>query len=590
MSDNPRGLLVANNKDKSLSSASISGAGQWLRSVPGLQVLRDYRGNDLMPDTLSGLVICLVLIPSALAYAELAGSGPVGGIYAALAATVAAFLFSTSRHMNVGPDGGVALLAGVAIAPVVVDDPNKALIAGAWLALFTGIILIVAGKFRLGVVANFLSSPVLLGYLNGAALVIIVSQWGKLFGIDLEEDRFILRLIEWIEKIPETHLATLGVGVVVLILLVLAKRFISKLPPIVPVFFIALISGLLIDFEAIGVGEIGEIRDTKLQAVGWTLPLEDIAKLAVGALGLALLIFPEGVLLARAMADKHDYRVDPDRELVALGSCNVASGAVLGFSVGASQTRTLLNSATGGRTQVANLASALFLLVFLALAADLLIHVPKVAIAAILVFVGVGLVDVGGMRRVWGQDRQSGWITLATAGSVVFIGVLPGILIGTAFSIALLLAQLARPHDALLSRRSGSPGLHDIGDDDQAVSIPGLVAYRFYGPLFFANVGVFIDRLKGFIDDAPHPVRQVLIDASAMPSIDLTAVEKLRPFFQNLRDQGIELAIARVRHPLEQIRVGSELEPLFPEELAFDDVSAAVEAFESRMTTDGSGV
>jgi SulP family sulfate permease len=144
--------------------------------MPGLQVLRSYTRQDLGPDILSGLVICLVLIPSALAYAELAGSGPVGGIYAALAATAAYFLFASSRHMNVGPDGAVALLAGVVIMPLTGGDPAKGLIVGAWLAVFTGLILIAAGKLRLGVVASFLSTPVLLGYLNGAALVIIVSH------------------------------------------------------------------------------------------------------------------------------------------------------------------------------------------------------------------------------------------------------------------------------------------------------------------------------------------------------------------------------------------------------------------------------
>jgi len=559
------------------------------QSMPGLQVLRSYQAKNLAPDILAGLVICLVLIPSALAYAELAGSGPVGGIYTALAATVGYFLFSSSRHMNVGPDGAVALLAGVAIMPLTDGDPTMGLIAGAWLALFTGIILIVAAKLRLGVIANFLSTPVLLGYLNGAALVIIVSQWGKLFGIDLEQELFFSRLIEWFQKVPDTHIETLAVGACVIVLLFISKRLMPKLPPLVPVFFIALVCGYLINFDSMGVSVIGEIRDSIPDTVGLTLDLDDIATLAVGALGLSMLIFPEGVLLGRAMAEKHGYAIDPDRELVALGSANIASGAFLGFAVGGSQTRTLLNSATGGRTQVANLASAVFLVVFVVFALQWLVHLPKVAIAAILIYTGFGLIDLAGIRRIWAQHRQTAWIALTTMASVVVIGVLPGILIGTAFSIAILLSQLARPHDALLGRVPASKELHDIGDDDKAEGIPGLVVYRFYGPLIFANVNYFIERLQGFIDREKHPVRQVLIDASAMPTMDYTALEKLRPFLENLDAQGVELAVARAHLPLRELNLGSDLNHLFPEERTFSQISDAVAAFKARTGPSNEG-
>ena len=573
--------------EKPNSSDSISHTARLLQLMSGLQVLRSYDRKDLGPDVLAGLVICLVLIPSALAYAELAGSGPVAGIYAALAATVAYFLFASSRHMNVGPDGAVALLAGVAIMPLSGGDPAKSLIVGAWLAVFTGIILITAAKLRLGVVANFLSTPVLQGYLNGAALVIIVSQWGKLFGIDLEQELFFLRLVEWFQKVPETHLTTLTVGIIIIVLLYLARWLVPRVPPLVPVFFIALISGVLIDFDALGLSVIGEIRDRTPQAVGFTLNLDNIARLAMGALGLSMLIFPEGVLLGRAMAEKHGYEVNPDRELVALGAANIASGAFMGFTVGGSQTRTLLNSATGGRTQVANLASAVFLVGFLVLAAQWLIHLPKVAISAILIFTAFGLIDVAGVRRMLAQHRQSAWIALATTIAVVVIGVLPGILIGMAFSIAILLADIAHPHDALLGHRPGSTALHDVGDDEQAEGIPGLVVYRFYGPLIFANVGLFIERLQRFIDQQQVPVRQVVIDAGAMPSIDLTAVEKLRPFLQKLIDQGIEVAVARAPLPLRELKLASELDDLLPEEKSFPQVSDAVAAYLARKSRTG---
>ena len=527
---------------------------------------------------LAGLVICLVLIPSALAYAELAGFGPIAGIYSSIAATLAYFLFTSSRHMNVGPDGAVALMVGTAILPLTGGDPAMALIAGTWLAIFTGIILIMAARFKLGVVASFLSTPVLLGYLNGAALVIIISQWGKLFGVQLNQEGLVQRMIEWAEKIPATHLPTLGTGVVTLVLLVIFKRIIARLPPLVPVFFLALVCGLFVDFEVLGVQTIGAINDVAPTVMEFNFNLNDIASLAVGALGLSMLIFPEGILLSRAMAEKHDYDIDPDRELMALGAANLATGAVQGFAVGGSQTRTLLNSAVGGRTQMANLVSVVFLIVFLMFAVEALTSLPKVTIAAILIYTGFGLIDIAGVKNMWVQHRQTAWIAITTTAAVVFIGVLPGILLGTAFSIAILLSDLARPHDALLVRTPGSDELHDKGDDDQEEGIPGLVAYRFYGPLIFANVSYFMERLQGFIDQQQHPVRAVIIDARAIPSVDFTAMEKLRPFFQKLKDQGIELAIARIHLPLREVRLNVGMDPIFSEDKIFIRVSDAVRA------------
>ena len=566
------------NEETNQKPASMTRSGL-TRLLPGFGVVARYQKKDLGPDVLAGLVICLVLIPSALAYAELAGFGPMAGIYSAIAATLAYFLFTSSRHMNVGPDGAVALLVGTAILPVTGGDPAKAIIAGTWLAIFTGLILIIAARFRLGVVASFLSTPVLLGYLNGAALVIVISQWGKLFGVDLEQEGLVQRIIEWVDKVPDTHLPTLGVAGATLVLLVIFKRIITRLPPLVPVFFLALVSGLLVDFGAMGVETIGTISDIAPRAMAFTFELEDIATLAMGALGLSMLIFPEGILLSRAMAERHGYEINPDRELMALGAANLATGAVQGFSVGGSQTRTLVNSATGGRTQVANLASVVFLAGFLLLATEALTQLPKVTIAAILVYTGFGLIDIAGVKNIWGQHRQTAWIAITTTAAVVFIGVLPGILLGTAFSIAILLAELAQPHDALLVRKPGSDELHDLGDDDQTEDIPGLVVYRFYGPLIFANVGYFMERLQGFIDREEHPVHWVIIDARAIPSVDFTAAEKLRPFFQKLKDRGIELALARAHLPLREVRLNMGMEPIFSEDRQFVRVSDAVRAF-----------
>ena len=555
-----------------------------LKVLPGLQVLRTYDRQDFGHDALAGFAIVLVLIPSTLAYAQLAGTGPVGGIYSAIVGTLVYFLFASSRHMNVGPDGAVALLAGTVIFPLTEGDPEQGAIVGAWLALFTGVILIAAAILQLGTVASFLSAPVLVGYLNGAAFAIVVSQWGGLFGIDLVEDSFILRAIEWGQNVGKTHLPTLAVGTSVILLLVLFKRLTPKIPPLVPVFVAVLICGLLVDFQALGISTIGEIRHPAPQTVGLTFDLHDIATLAVGALGLSMLILPEGLLLAGAMAEKHRYKIMPDRELLALGASNIASGCFLGFTIGGSQTRTLLNSATGGRTQVANLVSAALLMAFLTLAAESIVRLPQVAIAGILVYTAFGLLEFKQIRHMFDVDRRSAWVAIATAFSVVFIGVLAGILLGTALSIAILLKQVARPEDALLGLRADSESLHDFGKDEGIRTIPGLVAYRFYGPLIFANVSFFIERLQGFIERHEGPVRMVLLDATAIPLVDFTAVEKLRPFMERLKQQNIDIAVSGARKPLRDSTLAFMLLELIPEENFFPRTSEALAVFRQRKS------
>ena len=229
---------------------------------------------------------------------------------------------------------------------------------------------------------------------------------------------------------------------------------------------------------------------------------------------------------------------------------------------------------------MANLASVVFLGAFLIFAGETLAQLPKVIIAAILTFTGFGLIDIAHVRRIWEEHRQTAWVAISTTAAVVFIGVLPGILLGTAFSIAILLSELARPNDALLVRKPGSDELHDMGDDNRDEDIPGLVVYRFYGPLIFANVSHFIERLQGFIDDPDQPVRRVVIDARAIPSVDYTAREKLRPFFKKLREQGLELAIARAHLPLREVTLRSGMEAIFTEDEIFVRVSDAVRDFQ----------
>jgi sulfate permease, SulP family len=522
------------------------------RAIPGIGMLRRYDRSQWRYDALAATVVAVVLIPSALAYADLAHCAPAAGIYASLAGMTAFALFTSSRHVIVGPDAAIALLVGAAIGPLVGSDPGKAVTLATVLAVLTAGVLFLMARLRLGIAADFLSSPALLGFMNGAAIVIVASQLGKLCGISLTEDNTLLRLWEWASRLGSYHRPTLLTGFVCIGILVVCRWLPWGVPGAVVVFAVALVAGRLIDFSQYGMQVIGKLDLRIPNPVRPGLQLAEAAPLFTSAIGIALLVFSEGVVLGRSVAGKRGYSIDPDRELVAFGAANLAAGLVGSFPVGSSQTRTLLNDGTGGRSQMVSLLATVVTAVLVLLLAPWLATMPSVAIAAILVVTGVTLVDLGVYRRLWRHHGYSTVVAVATTLGVVALGVLPGILLGIVLSLLGVLAQVVRPHDALLGRIEGSATMHDVGDDESAKTLPGLVVYRFYGPLIFANIRFFIERVEAFIAEEETRVRQVIVDARAIPSIDITATDELRDFVMRLRQRGIEFVVAKAHLPLRE--------------------------------------
>jgi SulP family sulfate permease len=532
----------------------------------------------------AGVVVTLVLIPSAIAYADLAKCPPISGLYAALGGMITFALLSSSRHVIVGPDAAIAIMVGAAIGPLSGGDPGQAVALSACLALLVAAILLLAAWLRLGAAADFLSSPVMLGFMNGAAVVIIASQLGKLSNISLMEDNTLLRIFEWLSRFRETHWQTLVLGLAAVVILSAIRLWYARLPGTIVIFALALVAGRIFDFAASGMQVIGTI-DTRIPIPAPPdLSFAEVPRLFVASLGMAFLIFPEGILLGRAMADRHGYDLNPDRELVALGAANLVTGLFRSFAVGGSQSRTLLNSATGGRTQMVSFAAAALLVAFLYFLATWISTLPTVAIAAILVFTGFTLIDVREYRKLRSLHRFSALVSLATSAAVIVLGVLPGILLGVFLSLLKLLSQIARPQDALLGRVQGSSTLHDIGDDEAAKTIPGLVVYRFYGPLVFANIRFFIERLEEFLLHEEATVRQVILDARAIPEIDVTAAEQLRVFVTRLHERGISFVVAKAHLPLRQAAVALGLQDWFSERAHFAQLPDAVAAFEKHQS------
>jgi SulP family sulfate permease len=553
-------------------------------ALPLLETLRGYRLAWLRGDSIAGLSACIVSIPSVIAYAELVHLPPITGLYAALAAAIGYALFSSSRHVIAGPDAAIGLLAGSAILPLSGGDPGRLVVLAAVLSILSGVVLLLAARLKLGVIADLLSRPVLIGYLNGASLVLIATQLGKMFGIKTEGEEFFQVVFTIIGKLPQTQVPTFVLGVLLVGLLVALALWLPRIPGALAVCAVAIAATFAFDLGSHGIALVGAVPSgvpqLSIPAFSWA----DVAALAPAAVAIAFLAFSDGILLAQTFAEKNGYEVSPNRELVALGSANILAGFWQGFPVSASQSRTSIVDSAGGLTQVAQLILALGLLVFLFFLTGLIALLPKVALGAILIVTAVGMLEVASLKRLYRIDRVEFGIAAGVTLVILIAGVVPGIILGLLLSLTMVLVDISRPHDAVLRIRHSDAKFHDCREDEEETdTIPGLLVYRLYAPLIFANVRYVITRIRTLVAEASPPVKWLVIDAQAIFDMDVTAAQRFAELDRELAESGIELKIADAPRPfLEELaRVG------LSEEMGrrdfFVSVKKAAEAFRQQF-------
>ncbi len=547
--------------------------------VPIIGAFRGYQGSWFRADLIAGISVGVVMIPSVLAYAELAGLPPQQGLYAALAAMIGYALFASSRQVIAGPDAALTLLLASAINPLVAGDVSRAVTLTALVALLGGAIILLAAVFRIGVIAELFSKSVLVGYMSGAAMILASTQLGKLLGIRLVARDFFPILQEAFGRLGETHRLTFVLGVGFLALLAVLRRISPKAPGALIVCVLGVSLSLVFDLPSRGVNVIGELPQGLPQLGLPAASLDDVRTLLPGALAIALLTFPDGILIARAFGAKNRYAIKPNQELVALAAANFASGLFQGFPVGASQSRTAINDASGGKTQMVSLVASGLLIAFLLVLTPALKPLPTVALAAILINAGIHLVEVHAYRTFFRISPRAGWLALIVALGVLIVGVIPGILVGVGLSLGYLLARLARPTDAVLQEVPGTGGFHDVGADVQTHTVPGLIAYRFYAPLFFANAEHFARRIRSLLAESTQPVKWVLVDVQAVTEIDVNGVEVVQQLVEDLAAQGVALRFARANRPLRAAVERIGLHEYLRQEWLFPSVHAGVEAF-----------
>ena len=550
--------------------------------LPLLETLRNYDRRWIVKDGVAGLTACIVMIPSVIAYAELVHLPPITGLYAALAASIGYALFASSRHVIAGPDAAIGLLVGSAILPLALGDPVRMALLAAELGLLAGVVLLLAARLNLGVIADLLSRPVLVGYLNGASLVLISTQLGKMFGIKTHGEEFFPLLFALIQQLPTSHLPTVVFGVILALLLVGFGRWLPRVPGALTVSAVAILLTFVFDLERYGIAVVGEVP-SGIPRLELFVPLwSDIAALAPAAVAIAFLAFSDGILLAQTFAEKHGYQVNPNQELVALGSANILASLWQGFPVSASQSRTSIVDATGGQSQMAQLVAAGGLLLFLLFLTGLIAWLPKVALGAILIVTAVGMLEMASLRNLYKVDRNEFSIAMGVTLAILLAGVVPGIIVGLLLSLIAVLVEISRPRDAVLRRRIADGKFHDCLEEDEAENVRGVIVYRLYAPLIFANARYVVGRIKQLVEESSIDLEWLIVDAQAIPDMDVTAAQRFAELHRELLEQGVEIKIADAPRPFREELAKVGLSDALGRQQFFVSVKKAVEAFEQR--------
>ena len=514
------------------------------RIAPGLPALLRYNRVDLPHDLLAGLSVAAVVVPVAVAYAVLAGFNPVVGLYSSILPLVAYALFGTSRQLIVGPDAATCAIVAASVGSLAAGNPEAYWPLSVMLTFLAGLFCIGASFLRLGVLADFLSRPILLGLLHGVALSIMLGQIGKLFGFSIESGRIIPRLIEFVFKLGETHWPTLAVGLATFAVLAVAPRLVPRLPAALVAMAGAALAVAGLGLSSLGVATVGAVPAGLPPFRMPTVAPGIFDHLLLNAAAVALVSFSSGVMTARSFAAKNGYDIDVDRELAALGAANVASALSQGFAISGAASRTAMNDAVGGRTQVAGLVAAGAVALVLLFLTVPLQYVPLAALGAVLVRAALAMVDIGALRELYRLEKAEFALALATMIAIVALDVMEAIAFAVVLALLRFIKLTSRPREEILGEVAGRPGLHGVDRYEHARTIPGLVLYRFNGPLLFFNAPYFKQRVLAAANAAGPGLRWFVIDALPITMVDVTGVYVLRDVDREFAARNIVFGIA----------------------------------------------
>lgn len=550
--------------------------------APGIRELRHYDRSGLRVDLLAALSVTAVAVPASLGMASLAGVSPVAGIYATLLPLALYALFGSSRQTIVGPEGALAALTAATLAPIAAAQSARYVELAALLALMVGVVLLTASLLGLGFMADFLSKPVLLGYINGTALLIISSQLGKLFGLTIAAQSFPDRIREFVRELPDAHWATAALSAVLLALAILLRIYLPRFPGALGVVVIGGLLSVSFDLKSHGIATVGHVAGGLPRISTPQASFADIRRLALPAAGLALVGFGDAIAIGRSFARKRGYEIDANQELAGLAAAQFAAGFSGAMPVGSSGSRTALADEAGGRSRLVALSAAGLVAVVAAFAMPLIEWLPQSVLGVVVVAAAIGLIDVRGVWKLRRVRNAEFWLAVSAFVGVVVFGVLDGIIVAVAISIGVFVYRAIRPHDAVLGKLEDVDGYHDIGRAPTAQTMPGLVVYRFDAAIFFPNALYFREQVLELVARTSPKPRWVMLNAEAVTYVDATAVDMLLELRRALADDGVLLTVARAKGMLRDVFDSTGVTSAVGSENFFPTVRAGVTAFTRR--------
>jgi high affinity sulfate transporter 1 len=516
-------------------------------------VLRTYERAWLVSDLVAGLVLTAILVPVGMGYAEAAGLPAIYGLYATIVPLVAYAVFGPSRILVLGPDSALAAFIAAAVLPHASGDPQKAVALAGLLAVLTGLLCMVGGLARFGFITDLLSKPVRYGYLNGIAVTVLVGQLPKVFGFSVSGDSLLQKLAGLVQGIRNGQAGgtALAIGVACLVGILGFRRWAPRIPgPLVAVVGATIVSSAFHLAATSGVSVVGALPQGLPTFQIPSVSLGDVRSLFLNALAIAVVSFADMSVLSRTFALRGRYEVDANRELIALGAANVATGLFQGFPITSSSSRTPVAEAAGAKTQLTGVVGAACIALLLIFGPRLLADLPHAALGAVVISACLGLVEVSGVLRLWRLRPGEFVLSIVCFLGVALFGVIEGIFIAVGLALLDFVWRAWSPYDAVLGRVEGLNGYHDVTRHPEATRIPGLVLFRWDAPLFFANAETFHEHVLRAVAQAPTPTKWVVVAAEPVTDVDITAADQLAELDQELEEAGIEICFAEMKGPV----------------------------------------
>jgi len=551
---------------------------------PFLQWLPDYKKDWFPKDLIAGLTVGIILIPQGMAYAMIAGLPPVYGLYASLVPIVIYAFLGTSRQLAVGPVAMDSLLVAAGLGTFVMSGGDNYVAMALLLAFMVGAIQLVLGIFRMGFLVNFLSKPVISGFTSAAALIIMFSQLKHLLGTAIEKSsRFHELLGNGLEKLPETNLFDLAIGLGGIFIILVLKKWNRKIPGVLLVVILGIMVVYFLKLPALGVKIVGEIPMGLPHFEIPTVSLGNLLEIWPIALTLALIGYLEAISIGKSLEEKNgEETIDANKELIALGTSNMLGSFFQSYPITGSFSRSAINNEAGAKTTIALLFSVVMVIITLLFLTPLFFYLPNAVLASIIMVSVYGLIDVAYPKSLWKYRKDELAVLLITFVVTLFVGVSEGVLVGVLLSLLLMVFKSSKPHFAVLGKIAGSDYYKNIDRFGEDVEVrDDLLVVRFDSQLYFANKNHFKKELYKSVQTKGPLLRGIVLNAEAINYIDSSAAQMLVRVIEDLHERGFQFYIAGAIGPTRDIIFSSGIIDALQKKYLFVQTKEAVDYFDN---------